>query len=200
MKRILLGLGVIVIIIVTILLIDRPVNQPTLSPTENVMEADNVMMEKKVMTGEAVPEKAEEPAGAMMKKSAEMANTASSPIRLAGIASPLYEFDQAAYEQALQSNKLVALYFYANWCPTCKAEFPNMQKAFDVLSTDTVIGFRVNYKDSETSPAEEALAREFGIAYQHTKVFIRGSERLLKSPEQWTIDRYTQEINKALTQ
>ncbi len=119
---------------------------------------------------------------------------------LAGSQSPLLDFTKADYDMALKTDKLVVLYFYANWCPICKAEFPIMQKTFNELATDQVIGFRVNYKDDQTDSDEVSIAREFGVAYQHTKVFVKNGERILKSPEGWDGTRYASEINKALNQ
>lgn len=117
---------------------------------------------------------------------------------LAGTSAPLIEFDQADYEKVRNQKKLVVLYFYANWCPICKKEFPLMQSAFDSLETDDVVGFRVNFNDNETTPEEEALAREFGVAYQHTKVFLLNGERVLKSPESWDEARYFSEIKSQI--
>jgi len=132
--------------------------------------------------------------GAMMEGDAMMEKTSFSGEVLAGSASPLLDFNESDYQKAIASDKLVALYFYANWCPSCKIEFPKMQSAFDELSGDNVVGFRVNYNDNQTDKAEKALAKEFGVAYQHTKVFVKNGERVLKSPETWDKSRYTSEI------
>jgi thiol-disulfide isomerase/thioredoxin len=115
---------------------------------------------------------------------------------LAGDKALLLDFNLQDYQKALSSDKLVILYFYANWCPICRAEFPKMQDAFNSTTRDDVIGFRVNYNDNETDANETALAREFGIAYQHTKIFIKNGQRLLKSPETWDKNRYIEEVNK----
>ncbi|MEK7556872.1 MAG: thioredoxin family protein [Patescibacteria group bacterium] len=120
-----------------------------------------------------------------------------SGVMLAGKLSPLLDFTKADFEAAKASDKLVVLYFYANWCPNCAVEFPVMQSAFNELTTDQAIGFRVNYNDSDTDPDEVALAREHGIGYQHTKVFLRNGQQILKSPETWDKQRYLTEINGA---
>ena len=119
---------------------------------------------------------------------------------LAGKSAPLLDFTKADYDVAVKTDKLVVLYFYANWCPICIAEFPVMQGVFNELATDKVIGFRVNYNDNQTDGDEKNLAKEFGVAYQHTKVFVKNGQRILKSPEGWDDKRYDMEINKALTQ
>jgi thiol-disulfide isomerase/thioredoxin len=111
--------------------------------------------------------------------------------------SQLLEFNQTDYDNAISADKLVLLYFFANWCPICKEEFEQTKKAFDVLDDPGVVGFRVNYKDSETTKDEEAIAREHGVAYQHTKVFVRGDRRLKKSPEGYpTVEHYISTIKQ----
>ncbi len=119
---------------------------------------------------------------------------------LAGSQSPLLDFTKADYDAALGSQKLVVLYFYANWCPLCKAETAEaLYPAFDALDEAGVIGFRVSYNDNETDADEKVLAREFGVGYQHTKVIVKDGKRILKSPEGWNTERYIREIKKALS-
>ncbi|MEK7630549.1 MAG: thioredoxin family protein [Patescibacteria group bacterium] len=117
---------------------------------------------------------------------------------LAGSKSPLIDYNKADYDKALASDKLVVLYFYANWCPICRVEFPEAQKAFNELNDDRVVGFRINYEDSDVTPDEKVLAREFNITYQHTKVLIKNGKRILKAPETWNKDRYLSKIKENL--
>ena len=109
---------------------------------------------------------------------------------------PLLEFNEDDYQKALAEGKLVTLFFYANWCPICKEEFPKMQAAFDQLTVDNVVGFRVHYRDDEITSAQEDLAKEFGVGYQHTKVFIKNGERILKDPSSWSESKFISEITK----
>lgn len=137
----------------------------------------------------------------MMKKDAGTMMATYKGTVLAGKTSPLLAYNKADYDAAIASDKLVVLYFYANWCPICKEETANaLFPAFNGLTTDKVIGFRVNFKDSDTDKDEENLAREYGIPYQHTKVFVKNGKQILKAPDGWDKARYTTEINKALTQ
>ncbi|HEY4528456.1 MAG TPA: thioredoxin family protein [Candidatus Paceibacterota bacterium] len=181
----------IIAIVAVVLVLGGVAYYGNLSRTqEDKMAQEKAMMEKK-----AVEQKENE---AMMDKGETMMKYSGAV--LAGKSAPLLDFTKADYDAALNSDKLVVLYFYANWCPICIAEFPVMQKAFNELSTDKVIGFRVNYNDNQTDNDEKNLAKQFGVAYQHTKVFVKNGQRILKSPEGWDEKRYDMEISKALGQ
>ena len=116
---------------------------------------------------------------------------------LAGTTAPLIDFDKADYDVALKSGNVVFLYFYATWCPICRAEVPELYAAFNELKTDHIIGFRVNFNDGDTDADERALAQQFQVPYQHTKVIIKDG-KATKFPDSWNKERYLSEINKAL--
>lgn len=116
---------------------------------------------------------------------------------LAGKSSSYLEFQKNDYEKALQSGKIVFLNFYANWCPVCRAETSEVQAAFDGLTTDQIVGFRVNYNDSDTDEDEKAFAKEFGVTYQHTKVILKNGKQMLKVTEQWDKSQFVEALEKA---
>lgn len=155
------------------------------------MEEKDTMVKTTPAAGEVMEKKDSD---AMME---QKGTTTYSGTVLAGTTSPLLDFTQADYEATKNSGKLVALYFYADWCPICRAEFPKMQAVFNQLNNPNVVGFRVNYNDNATDDVEKSLAREFGVAYQHTKVFVKNGQQVLKSPETWETDRYITEITNA---
>jgi thiol-disulfide isomerase/thioredoxin len=136
-------------------------------------------------------------AGEMMEKDEEgMMESSYTGKVLAGTASKYLNFKKADYEKALKENKKILLYFYANWCPICKKEQPETSAAFNELKDPALVGFRVNFKDSDTDADEIALAKEFGIAYQHTKVILKNGERVGKFPDSWDKERYLDELAK----
>lgn len=156
---------------------------------DDSMVGENSMMEDGSMAVDNMGSESLEGDEAMMEYSGEV---------LAGHDAKFINFNKTDYESALKTDKLIVLYFYANWCPICKAEVPKLYDAFNSLNTDKVIGFRVNYNDNETDSNEVALAREHGVAYQHTKVFIRNGERIGKWPDSWDKNRYLSEIQSRL--
>lgn len=63
------------------------------------------------------------------------------------------------------------LYFYANWCPSCKVTNKDFLANPNKIPEDVVI-IRTNYNDSDTDQEEKDLAKKYGITYQHTFVQI----------------------------
>ena len=108
------------------------------------------------------------------------------------------QFEQVAYEKALDDGKIVLLDFYANWCPICRAENPQLREGLNELNNERVIAFQVHYNDNEVTPEEEALAKEFGVTYQHTKVILKNKEVVLKSLESWSKEKTIAEIERVL--
>lgn len=117
---------------------------------------------------------------------------------LAGTTTPYIAFNKEDYDKAIAENKIIMLYFYANWCPICKAEQPKVFAAFNEMEYENVIGFRANYRDDDVDEFEEQLAKEHGITYQHTKVIIKDGQRALKAPDSWNKERYLEEIKKLI--
>ena len=117
---------------------------------------------------------------------------------LAGTITQYLEFNKEDYDKAVLENKIILLNFYASWCHICKSEQKDAILAFDEMSYDNVVGFRVNYRDDDTDEFEEELAKEHGISYQHTKVIVKDGARVLKAPDKWSKLKYIEEIGKLL--
>lgn len=114
---------------------------------------------------------------------------------LAGTNTPYIDFNTKDYDEALKSNKIILLNFYANWCPICRAEQQDLFEGFNSLDFENVVAFRVNYKDSDTDTDEQALAKEFSVPYQHTKVILKDGKQVKKVTEQWNKEKLIQEMN-----
>ena len=85
----------------------------------------------------------------------------------------IYEdYTKEVYDRALKENRVMALYFTANWCPICREQEPVNQKVFESLDKSGVVGLRVHILDSETTDETDALAKKFDVVYQHTFVIL----------------------------
>jgi thiol-disulfide isomerase/thioredoxin len=69
------------------------------------------------------------------------------------------------------SNTRRVLFFYANWCPTCRPADKNFMENIDKIPNDVTL-IRVNYNDTDTDETEKELAKKYGVTYQHTYVQI----------------------------
>ena len=117
---------------------------------------------------------------------------------ISGSNTPYLVFNEADYQKAQEEGKIIVLDFYANWCPVCRAEAPDIEAGFDQLNNDQVVGFRVNYNDTETDEFEKSLAQEHGVTYQHTKVIIKDGEQVLKDGLVWNTEAFLENVNSVL--
>jgi len=113
-------------------------------------------------------------------------------------ASPFIEFKKKDYDDALKSNKIIILDFYADWCPICRGEAPLLEKGFRDLNNPDVIGFRVNFKDTQTDEDEEELAKQFAITYQYTKVILKDGKEVLKDGEVWDTETFLSTVRSVI--
>src|SRR5690606_27379387 len=72
---------------------------------------------------------------------------------------------------ATSANTRRVLFFYANWCPTCRPADQSFTNNIDQIPADVTL-IRVNYNDTDIDQDEEALAEKYGVTYQHTFVQI----------------------------
>jgi len=91
---------------------------------------------------------------------------------IAGSTTPYIRYNKADFDRALREGKLIYLYFYATWCPLCKAERPSILSAFDSLGETGAVGFEVHWGDGQNTVEDNDLARYYGVSSQHTHVFI----------------------------
>lgn len=93
-------------------------------------------------------------------------------------ASSYLEFSEAVLSDS--NSKRRVLFFYANWCPTCKAAEQDIQANIDELPDDVII-IRVNYNDADTDENEKELAKNYAITYQHTFVHLDAQNNAVKT-------------------
>ncbi|PIT88860.1 MAG: hypothetical protein COU27_03190 [Candidatus Levybacteria bacterium CG10_big_fil_rev_8_21_14_0_10_36_7] len=109
-------------------------------------------------------------------------------------------FTKSEYDTALASNKVVLLSFYANWCPICRAEDPDLIAGFKEFEEKNLIGFRVNFNDTDTDEFEKKLAKDFRVPYQHTKIFLKNGQEVARFTDQWTKEDFIKEVGSILSQ
>lgn len=117
------------------------------------------------------------PTGNNQVDSDEMASDFQTATESSEVISERYvEYSPTAYAAA--SDRRRVLFFYANWCPTCRPADANLLQNIDKIPEDVTI-LRVNYDDSDTDQDEQDLATKYNVTYQHTFVQIDDKDNLV---------------------
>lgn len=87
------------------------------------------------------------------------------------------EYSKEVLDKAADSRRV--LFFYANWCPTCRPADKNFSENVSKIPQDLTL-IRVNYNDSDTDNEEKDLAKKYNVTYQHTFVQIDSTGKEIK--------------------
>ena len=85
------------------------------------------------------------------------------------VSSRYLPYSKDVLDQAAGNRRV--LFFYANWCSTCRPTDANFKENTSKIPEDVTV-IRVNFNDPETDQEEKDLAKKYGITYQHTFVQI----------------------------
>ncbi|OGM32055.1 hypothetical protein A2803_00615 [Candidatus Woesebacteria bacterium RIFCSPHIGHO2_01_FULL_44_21] len=109
-----------------------------------------------------------------------------------GSMSRYVEYSKRLSENSVDKRRV--LFFYANWCPTCRPANAELEARISEIPEDVVV-LRVNYNDTETDTEEEALAQKYGITYQHTFVEIDQDGNEVKKWNGGGLDQLLAQVN-----
>ena len=117
---------------------------------------------------------------------------------IAGSETPYVRYNEADFEKAMSEGKAIYIYFYATWCPICVVERPKVLTAFDQLGLQNAVGFEAHWNDGQNTEADDNLARKYGVASQHTHIFIgRNGDVLEKTLEGLSSDDIRTKLTEA---
>ncbi len=187
--KILVGIIVIVLIIIGIFFYQLSTKKSDSMEKEGMTDKSGEAMGKEEMM--------EKETGEESTPSPTASQTTIPANLLAGTTSPYYEFNPTTYSKALAENKVILLYFFADWCPICKREQADATlPAFNELQRPNLVGFRIHYNDGKATAEERDLAKQFGITYQHTKIILQNKQQVKKDLSSWNKEQYLAELNK----
>ena len=125
---------------------EQPANQQI--PTDESTDSNPADATTSQLPSESEESQAEQPAS-------EPVDSTSDTTSVSQPAAQYTDYTTGAFNQAIQENKNVVLFFHANWCPTCRALDEDIQNGLSRVPTNTEI-FKIDYDNScllYTSPS-----------------------------------------------
>ena len=101
-------------------------------------------------------------------------------------------YDKAAFEKALAEGKPVIVDFFADWCPTCKAQKPHVQSLLSDPTMKEVTLFIADYDK------EKDLKKSLRVTQQSTFVVFKGGKEAGRSTGQTKKEDLAALFGKAL--
>ncbi len=101
-------------------------------------------------------------------------------------------FDTKAFQAAQESGKPVLVEIHADWCPTCKAQLPILNKLANEAGFANITRFRVDFD------AQKDAVKRFGTKMQSTLVLFKGKTEVARSVGETDEARIRAMLAKAL--
>ncbi len=87
-------------------------------------------------------------------------------------------FDQALFDKAVAQGRPTIVYFHADWCPTCRAQQPIVDRLAAAPEMKDVTVFVADYDK------EVALKKALRVTHQSTFVVFKGGHEVIRSTGQ----------------
>ncbi len=84
-------------------------------------------------------------------------------------------FDQAQFDSMRAAGKPLAVVFHADWCPTCRAQAPVLEKLTREPAFRSLTLYVANFD------TEKALKRSLGVTQQSTIVVFKDGKEVARS-------------------
>jgi hypothetical protein len=116
---------------------------------------------------------------------------------LAGNTTKYIEYNKQDFDLAVTKMKVVLLVFYKNGQASSKTEEVNVFDAFNSMTYDNMVGFRVHFQDGLDTADEQALAAKYNIKSGNTKVILTDGKVYATDPDVWNTAMYRSQIGQA---
>ena len=85
------------------------------------------------------------------------------------------KFDAKFFQTAQSAGQAVLIEVHADWCPTCKAQAPVLEKLSKDKNYSQIVRYRVDFD------TQKQLLKNFKVAYQSTLILFVGTKEVARS-------------------
>jgi len=90
-------------------------------------------------------------------------------------AAPQRPYDAQAFKTAQDAGKPILIEVHADWCPTCKAQMPILDRLSSPKEFTELVRLRVDFD------SQKDLVKSFGARMQSTLVLYKGGKEVARS-------------------
>jgi len=101
-------------------------------------------------------------------------------------------FDAKAFQAAQASGRPILVEIHADWCPTCKAQLPILNKLSGEPGFANLARFRVDFD------SQKDVVKGLGARVQSTLVLFKGKTELARSVGETSEDKIRAMLSKAI--
>ena len=101
-------------------------------------------------------------------------------------------FDAKAFQAAQASGRPILVEIHADWCPTCKAQLPILNKLSGEPGFANLARFRVDFD------SQKDVVKGLGARTQSTLVLFKGKTELARSVGETSEDKIRAMLSKAI--
>lgn len=101
-------------------------------------------------------------------------------------------FDARAFQSAQESGRPILVEIHADWCPTCKAQLPILNKLSNEPGFVDLARFRVDFD------SQKDVVKGFKTRMQSTLVLFKGKTELARSVGETSEDKIRAMLRKAI--
>lgn len=92
-------------------------------------------------------------------------------------------YTQAGFDALQQAGRPILLVVHADWCPTCRAQAPILDRLLQKPEFSAVTALRVDYD------TQKPVVRAFKVPYQSTLIVFRGGAEVARSTAETQPDK-----------
>lgn len=101
-------------------------------------------------------------------------------------------YTQAEFDALQQAGKPILIFVHANWCPTCRAQAPILDRLLSTPEFSAITALRVDFDQ------QKPVVRAFRVPYQSTLIVFKDGAEVARSTAETRADKLESLLRNAI--